>query len=197
MDWNRLKPSRWLALTSPVTLGFALLSLLALGLDALTRGQSTRSLFSVYRAPLTDPLALPRLLLHVLGHAGFAHYAGNMGLFLVLGPLMEQRYGPARFFAFIAVTAVVTGLTHLLISPGTAMLGASGVVFMLILLSAVSARTTQKVPLTLLLVALIYLGREIVGGLFTHDRVSQLAHIAGGAMGIVLGLFSARRMPTV
>ncbi len=192
VDLNRLRPSRWLELASPVTLGFALLSLLALVLDALTGGRSTRLVFSVYRSSMGNPLYYPRLFLHVLGHANFAHYAANMGLFLVLAPLMEKRYGAMRFLAYIAVTALVTGLVHILISSNTAMLGASGVVFMLILLSAVSGRQSDKVPLTLVLVALIYLGREIVGGLFTHDSVSQLAHIAGGVCGLVLGLMSPR-----
>ncbi|NLB37678.1 MAG: rhomboid family intramembrane serine protease [Clostridiales bacterium] len=192
IDWDKVKPSRWLEWASPVTLGFALLSLVALGLDALTGGRSTRLLFSVYRSGMGDPLFYPRLFLHVLGHGSFAHYAANMGLFLVLGPLMEKRYGAGRYLAYIAITALVTGLVHILISSNTAMLGASGVVFMLILLSAVSGRSSDKVPVTLVLVALIYLGREIVGGLFTHDSVSQLAHIAGGVCGIVLGLLGPK-----
>lgn len=192
IDWSRLRPSRWLEFASPVTLGFALLSLLALGLDALTGGRSTRAVFSVYRSSMASPLFYPRLFLHVLGHAGFAHYAANMGLFLLLGPLMEKRYGSGRFLAYLLISALATGLVHILISPNTAMLGASGVVFMLILLSAISGRSGDKVPFTLVLVALIYLGREIVGGLFTHDNISQLAHIAGGVCGVVLGLMGPK-----
>ena len=58
---------------SPVVLSFALLSLLALLLGQLTGGWTTRALFSVYRAPLTDPLTYVRMVGHVLGHSGYAH----------------------------------------------------------------------------------------------------------------------------
>ncbi|MHC1787738.1 MAG: rhomboid family intramembrane serine protease [Christensenellales bacterium] len=175
-------------LSSPLTLGFALLCLLALALQGLTGGASTRALFSIYRASPADPLGYLRLFLHVLGHNDFAHLAANMGLFLVLGPTVEKLYGWRRLLMMIALTALVTGLLHLLLSAHAATLGASGIVFMLIMLSAVSGRRSAKVPLTLILVALLYLGREIAGGLFQPDNISQLAHIAGGACGIIFGL---------
>lgn len=191
--WRRMDPRRWVALDSPVTLGFALLSLAALLLQALTGGASTRLLFSVYRSSPADPLFYPRLLLHVLGHADFAHYAGNMGLLLVLGPLVEARHGSRRLLMMMLVTALVTGLAHLLLSPGTASLGASGLVFMLIMLSATGGGEGRRLPLTLILVALIYLGREIVGGVFQKDNVSQLGHILGGVCGIAMGLIARGR----
>lgn len=186
--WQKMDPRRWVALSSPVTLGFAFLALLVLALQALTGGASTRLLFSVYRSSAADPLTYPRLFLHVLGHADFAHYATNMGLFLVLGPLVEARYGAKRFLVMILITALVTGLAHLLLSPGTASLGASGLVFMLIMLAAIGGGEGRKVPLTLILVALIYLGREIFGGAFQRDNISQLGHIMGGVSGIVMGM---------
>lgn len=189
---KRLNPRGWLELSSPVTLGFAGLSLAALVLGALTGGASTRALFSLYRSSPASLLFYPRLFLHVLGHASFAHYAGNMALLLVLGPLVEQRYGPGRTLLMMAVTALVTGTAHLLLSPGTVVLGASGVVFMLILLSAASGGKSGKVPLTLLLVALLYLGQELAG-VFQRDRVSQLAHLIGGLCGMAFGLGNQRK----
>ena len=179
---------QWVELSSPVTLGFAGLSLLALLLNTLTGGASNCALFSVYRFSPGDLLGYLRLVLHVLGHANFAHYAGNMSLLLVLGPLVEKQYGAGRYLIMIVITALVTGLAHIVLSPGTAALGASGVVFMLILLAAMAGRSGGKVPLTLIVVAVIYLGGELAGGLFGQDNVSQLAHIAGGVCGIVFGM---------
>ena len=63
---------------APVTLTFALLSLLALLLGRLTDGWTTQHLFCVYRAPLTDLLTYPRLFLHVLGHTDFASCAASI-----------------------------------------------------------------------------------------------------------------------
>ena len=77
---------------APVVLTFALLSLGALGLDYLTGGWTTLHLFCVYRAPLTDPLTYVRLFGHVLGHAGYAHYMGNMMLLLVVGPPPMMKF---------------------------------------------------------------------------------------------------------
>ena len=78
---------------APVVLTFALLALAALALGWLTRGWTTLHLFSVYRAPLTDPLTYVRMVGHVLGHADYAHYMGNMMLLLVVGPPLEEKYG--------------------------------------------------------------------------------------------------------
>lgn len=189
---KKIDPRRWVELSSPVTLGIAGFSLIALVLGAVTGGAATRALFSVYRSSWADPLGFLRVILHVFGHADFAHYAANMGMVLVLGPLVERHYGAKRFLVMVLVTALVTGLSHILVSPGTAAMGASGIVFMLIFLSAVSGRENGKVPLTLILVAVIYLGGEIAGGLFTKDNISQLAHIMGAVCGIGFGMWFKR-----
>ena len=75
---------------SPVVLTFSLLSLLALLLGSVSGGWTNSLLFSVYRAPLTDPLTYARAFLHVLGHSGWAHYSGNILLMLVIGPQLEE-----------------------------------------------------------------------------------------------------------
>ena len=190
---RKIDPRGWVELSSPVTLGFALLSLTAFLLHGISGGSSTRAMFSVYRSPLSDILFYPRLFLHVLGHSDFAHYAANMGMLLVLGPAMEKQYGSGVFLLFIAVTALVTGLTSVLLSPGALSLGASGVVFMLIILSASAGREGGKVPLTLILVIFIYLGREVAEGLFQKDNISQLSHVVGGLCGMVFGLVLKKR----
>ncbi len=189
----RLDPRRWVGLSSPVTLGFTLLSLAALAVSALTGGRANRLLFSAWRSSPLDPLFWPRLFLHVLGHSGLTHFTANMGLLLVLGPGVEEKYGGKRLLLMILGTALVGGLVHVLVSAHTAVLGASGVVFMLIFLSAVAGKKDGKVPLTLILVIVIYLGREVADGLFSRDAVSQLSHIAGGACGIAFGLWGRKK----
>lgn len=90
-------------------------------------------LFCVYRSPLSDPLTYVRLVGHVLGHSGYAHYLSNMMLLLVVGPPLEEKYGSRRLLLCILVTALISGLVQFLCFPKTALLGASGIVFMLIL----------------------------------------------------------------
>ena len=114
---------------APVVLTFSLLSLAALLLGMATGERSTWLLFCVYRSPLTDPLTYVRLFGHVLGHAGYGHFISNIMLLLVVGPPLEEKYGSRRLLACIAITALVSGLVQFILFPGSALLGASGIVF--------------------------------------------------------------------
>ena len=69
----------------------------------------------------------------------------------------------------------------------TGLLGASGVAFMLILLSSFANYQRGRIPLTLILVAVIYLSGEIIDGLTQQDDISHLTHIIGGICGTVFG----------
>ncbi len=177
---------------SPVVLSFALLSLGALLLGFVTGGDSTRQFFSVSRATLSDMWTWPRFVLHVLGHTGYSHYIGNMMMILVVGPPLEEKYGSRSLFWAIFLTALVSGLVQWLFFPSSALLGASGIVFMMIAMSSLSGMREGRIPLTLILVLLLYIGGEIVNGFIHSDNVSQLTHIVGGICGAFLGL-SMRR----
>lgn len=177
---------------SPVVLTFALISLGALGLDVLTNGWTTMHLFCVYRAPLSDPLTYVRMVGHVLGHSGYAHYMGNMMLLLVVGPPLEEKYGSKRLLSCILITALVSGLVQFLFFPGVALLGASGIVFMMIVLSSLAGMRNGAIPLTLILVAVLYLGGEVVTAVTARDDVSQLTHVVGGLCGGALGFAMSR-----
>ena len=177
---------------SPVVLSFALLSLAALLLGQLTGGWTTHTLFCVYRAPLTDPFTYIRMVGHVLGHAGYAHYISNMTLLLVIGPPLEEKYGSGRLLGCILFTALVSGLVQFIFFPGSALLGASGIVFMMIVLSSLAGMREGAIPLTLILVVFIYLGGEVVDAVTLQDNVSHLTHILGGLCGAGLG-FAMKR----
>lgn len=182
------KPVLKLQYNSPVVLTFSLVCLLALALGWWTDGASTDLFFCVYRAPLSDPLTWLRMFTHVLGHTGYAHFMSNLTLLLVIGPPLEERYGGKRLTICIVVTALVSGVIQFVFFPETALLGASGIVFMMILLSSLSGMGKGAIPVTFLLVAAIYLGGEILDAVNTLDNVSQLTHVVGGVCGAVLGL---------
>lgn len=177
---------------SPVVLTFFFLSLAALFLNWLTKGWTNRYLFSVYRSPVT-PLFFVRLFGHVLGHSGYAHFSGNMVLFLVMGPPMEEKYGSRTLLTGILLTALISGILQCLLFPGAALLGASGIVFMLILLSSLAGMKAGTVPLTLILVAAIYLGQEICSALVVRDNVAHFMHLVGGLCGAGFGIFLFRQ----
>ena len=185
-DMNR--PTMKISYNAPVALTFALLSLLALVANHFTNGWGNATLFSVYRCSLlADPLGFFRFFGHVLGHSGYAHYIGNMVLILVLGPNLEDRFGSWNVLWAILFTALVSGLVQFIFFPGTALLGASGIVFMMILLSSFGGVKNGTIPTTLILVAIFYLGGELWDAIFVRDNISQLTHIIGGLCGTVLG----------
>lgn len=179
-------------LNAPVILSFALLSLAALLLGGWTDGATTYRYFSVYRSSLSDPLTYVRFFGHVLGHANYEHYMGNMLLLLLVGPGLEEKYGSRNLLLTIVITAFATGLVQFLLFPHSALLGASGVVFMMIVLSSFTEMKKGGIPLTMLLVVALYLGSEIADGLTKTDNVSHLTHIVGGVCGIVFGFRLAR-----
>ena len=187
-DMNR--PTLKISYNAPVTLTFALLSLGALIANHFTGGWSNAHLFSVYQCSLADPLAWLRFFGHVLGHSGYAHFSGNMVLFLVMGPPMEEKYGSRALLAGILLTALVSGLLQCLLFPGSALLGASGIVFMLILLSSLAGMKAGTIPLTLILVSVIYLGQEIFSALFVQDNVAHFMHLVGGLCGAGFGFLA-------
>lgn len=172
---------------SPVILTFFLISFASLILGGVTNGWSTTALFSVYRAPLNDPLTYVRFFGHALGHADMEHFLGNMLLLLVVGPPLEEKYGSRTLLLGIVLTAFVSGVLQFVLFPNVALLGASGIVFMMIMLASLAGMANGRIPLTLILVAVLYLGQEVYSMLFVQDSVANFMHIVGGACGTAFG----------
>ena len=172
---------------SPVILSFFFISLIALILGYLTHGWVTQEFFSVYRASLFDPTTYVRFFGHVLGHADLNHFMGNMLLLLVVGPPLEEKYGSRTLLIGILFTALVSGILQFVFFPHSMLLGASGIVFMMIMLASLAGMKDGKIPLTLILVAALYLGQEVYSVFFVEDNVANFMHIVGGACGTVFG----------
>ena len=172
---------------APVVLGFALACFTVLILGFLTGGKSSRLLFMTYRSSLKNPLTYVRFFTHVLGHNGWAHFIGNMSYILLLGPMLEEKYGGAKILEVIGITALVTGIVNFIFFPSVALCGASGVVFAFILLVSFTNVREGEIPVSVILVALIFIGQQIYEGLFVQDNVSNLSHILGGIVGAVVG----------
>ena len=168
---------------SPVILTFTFAAFAALVLNFFTGGFTNEMFFSVYRSSLLNPLFYLRLFTHVLGHADLNHFVGNFTLILLIGPMLEEKYGSKPLLIMILFTAFITGLINVIFFPTTALLGASGVAFMMIILGSFVNVDGNKIPLTFILAAIFYIGGEILDGLFLADNVSQMAHIIGGVCG--------------
>lgn len=176
-----------LSFNSPVIIWFTIICFAALILGELTKGWTTNAFFSVYRSSLLSPLTYVRLIGHIFGHANWEHFVGNIMMLLIVGPLLEEKYGSSNLVFVILATALVTGIVHCIFFPHVQLLGASGVVFAFILLSPFTSVKEGSIPVTLVLVAALYIGGQIYSGLVTSDNISQLTHILGGCVGAGLG----------
>jgi membrane associated rhomboid family serine protease len=128
---------------------------------------------------------------HVLGHAHWAHLIGNLTLILLIGPMLEDSYGSKTLLFMMFITALATGVLNALLFSHY-LLGASGIVFMMILLSSFTNFSKGEIPLTFILVLILYLGVQIFSRQ-SEENISHFAHFIGGLCGSFFGFFRVPR----
>lgn len=170
---------------APVVLTFALLSV-----GVFLIPEETRLQWFATHGRLDGLAGYVTLVTHIFGHASWQHLIGNFMLILLLGPILEERYGSFSLIVMIVITALVSGLVDTALGDRT--LGASGIVFMMILLASTANIRQGEIPLTFIAVAVIYLGGEIVHAVRDEDNVSQLGHLLGGVSGAIFGFLGAK-----
>lgn len=171
---------------SVLILTFFFISLIAIVLKYITNGKSNDLFFSSYRSSLANPLTYVRLFTHILGHDDWKHFSNNFLHILLIGPMIEEKYGTMNLLAMILITAGITGLINFIIGKKK-ILGASGIVFMLIVMSSFVNIQAGKVPITLVLIFIFYIVNEILDGIFKKDNISHFGHLIGAICGCVYG----------
>jgi membrane associated rhomboid family serine protease len=133
------------------------------------------------------------LFTHVLGHKNWQHLVSNFTAILLIGPILEEIYGTYSLLIMIAITALVTGALNAVFFSSS-LLGASGVLFMMILLASFTNFNRGEIPLTFILVLVLYLGKEFFGSLAREpdENISHFAHIVGGFIGSLFGFLRVR-----
>ena len=177
---------------SPVILTYVFAAVIIFAVDKLALGMwMTDHIFTTYPIfHLSHILDYIRLPAHALGHSSWSHLIGNATFLLLLGPMVEEKYGSVGLFEMILIAATATGILNTLFFA-QGLRGASGIVFLLILLSSITNIKSREIPLTFVLIAVLFLGQEIVGA-FHKDNISQFAHILGGVVGSLFGFILVR-----
>jgi rhomboid protease GluP len=191
MDNRRsvIESGRWRVIyNAKFTLTFCLLSLAVLLLNMLTGGL-VNNFFGLSSS--LNIIEFYQLISYTLCHADFQHFIGNILLLLMLGPILEEKYGTKLLTLMTLFTAFVTGLLNVLLFD-SGIIGASGIVFMFIVLSSVVNMKQKEIPLTFIFIVLIYVGGEVINS-FNADNISQFAHIIGGIIGGGLGFLFSRK----
>lgn len=178
----------YLDYNAPVILSFFFISLIVLIINKITNDKANKLLFSNYRSSIFSPLTYIRMFTHIFGHQNWSHFMNNFLLILLVGPMMEEKYGSINILIMILITAGLTGLLNMILSRNR-ITGASGIVFMLIVISSFVNISNGKIPLTLILVFIFYIINEIISGIFKKDNVSHFAHIVGAICGVIFGFY--------
>lgn len=172
---------------SPVVLSFIIICFAVTLIGAITDGVVTKLLFMTYHSSLTNIMTYLRLFTHVFGHMGWNHFISNASFLLLLGPMLEEKHGSKTLIKVMAITALVTGIVNYLFFWNVGLCGASGIVFAFIILVSFTSYKEGEIPLTFILVAVIYIGQQIFEGIAVKDNISNMAHIVGGLVGAVIG----------
>ena len=126
---------------------------------------------------------------HCIGHKNWDHFIGNFLYILLVGPMIEEKYGSTNLIIMFLITSFVIAVYNIIFSD-YAILGASGNVYMLIVLSSFSNIQDGKIPLTVILICIFYVIGEMKRTI--TDRRSKTyhdGHLIGAICGIVFGIF--------
>ena len=176
---------------SPVILTYFFICLIILLIDKLCKGKFSATFFTTYKNDsLLNPLTYFKLISHSLGHTDWDHLYSNFIKILLIGPLIEEKYGSINLLIAMIITSLIIGIINKLFGKG-GILGASGVAYMLILLSSFVNMENGKIPITLTLIILFFVVDEVIK-LFRRkkDGVSHLGHITGAICGVVFGILT-------
>ncbi len=170
---------------APVILTFALVCAIVYAIDAYTPVDLTPYVSIGGSFNFSSPIEYLRLFTHPIGHSSWDHILNNMIFVLLLGPIIEEKYGGQRLLVMMLVTALITAILNIIFFH-TGLLGASGIVFMLIILASFANFRSGKIPITFILILVFFIGKEIFDSI-QADNVSQFAHILGGICGSLFG----------
>ncbi len=178
---------------SPVILTYFFICLIILLIDKLCKGKFSATFFTTYKNDsLLNPLTYFKLMSHSLGHTDWDHLYSNFIKILLIGPLIEEKYESINLLIAMIITSLIIGIINKLFGKG-GILGASGVAYMLILLSSFVNMENGKIPITLTLIILFFVVDEVIK-LFRRkkDGVSHLGHITGAICGVVFGILTLK-----
>jgi len=178
---------------APFTLTFALACVAVLAANQYLDHNLIRDWFSVGGQGSfhgSDWVSYLRLISYPLGHADWDHLYGNLMFIVLLGPVLEEKYQTPTLILMAFTTALVTGIVNVLFF-NTALIGASGIVLLMVLLVSFTNIRAGDIPLTFVAVLALYLGKEVLDA-FKNDNISHFAHIVGGVAGSIFGFVALR-----
>lgn len=174
---------------APVSLTFIILSALVLFLNTHVNSYLISNWFTAdgtVSFNYSDPLSYVKFISHLLGHTNLNHFTGNAIYLILLGPILEEKYKSRTLLLLIIITAVISsGINALFVD--TYMLGASGIVYLFIVLVSFTNIEKGEFPLSVVVVLGFYIYKEISRE--DSGDISVVTHTVGAVVGLLFGLF--------
>ena len=172
---------------APIVISVVLIILIATVLGMISKGRATQMFFMTYHSSLKNPMTYIRFVTHIFGHADWDHFIGNASYLLLVGPMLEEKYGSKILVEIVGITAVSTAVVNYIFFWNVGLCGASGIVFAFIMLASFTGFRKGELPLTFILVVIVFLGQQVYDGIVVKDNISYMAHIVGGIIGACAG----------
>ena len=178
--------TKYFSYNSVVILSFFFICLLLLIIDYITRHKLSHFL-ALKRGSIFNPMTYIRMISNSLVSKDWNHFRSNFLYILLLGPMLEEKYGSITILKMMLITSIASSIIVLIFSERGGY-GASDITFMMIVLSSIVNIQNGKIPITLILIILFYVTDEVVKEvLHTNDNISHLAHLVGAVCGFLFG----------
>lgn len=173
---------------SVVILSYFFICLFVLIINYLSKDKLNNFL-AFRRGSIFNPMNYIRLIASGFCHKDWEHFRNNFVIILLIGPLLEEKYGSINLLYMILITSFVSSIFHLIFYNSSA-IGASDNAYMLIVLCSIVNISDGKIPITLLLIIMFYVLDEFIKFVFhKKDNVSHDSHIVGAFLGFIFGYY--------
>lgn len=176
---------------SPVVLSFSILASIVFVVQYATNSIGAAGFHLPGNFQYANIISYFQLFSYPLAHASTEHLLGNLSFILLLGPILEEKYGSSKLLIMILSTVLITAILHILFFS-SGLIGASGVVFLFIMLISFTNVSGGTIPLSFILIFLLFVGKELANS-FQSDNISQFAHIIGGVCGSMFGFLRIKK----
>lgn len=186
---------------SPVVLVFSFVSAAIFAADLIFKLNISEKVFECHGAksvPAFDfksAMDYARLVIYPFCSVNATSFFFNIAFVLLLGPVLEERYGSLMLALMIFITSLVGGVITACVST-FGISGCGGIVFMMIILSVLSVFIKKQLPVSWIFIFILYLAFSLAVGKknssfvsFMNENIPVFIQLASGICGSLFGFF--------
>lgn len=139
-----------------------------------------------------NPVSYLRIVFYAFGFKTPVTLITNLLFLMLLGPAIEERYGSVVIGIMMGVSVIFSGVLNACFCT-TSLHSFSCIIFMLIFLNSFMSITKKKIPVSFILIVLLYITKEILEktGENGFGIIQILICIAGGLCGSLLAFLTS------